>query len=220
MVVACPVHAGDGPPGSHILWAVTGLAALAVWPLAASVRGPTVPWSLRHEVSVPMSVLLAALLAWFGLELVTSAGAAGLAERGRGEARVAWPFAVVMSCHPVTLKARYRLLRGNWCSRNWCSQWAKTHATTSSLRFVSLIAVGRCAIAPFMRTRSQPAGGTGRAGSLGAGPARDSDRNFRIRDVRPLPAASAERHRGQAACRGAMRRPRHAAGGGAGNDRC
>jgi Protein of unknown function (DUF998) len=39
MVAACPVRSGDGAPGSHILWAVTGLVALAVWPLAASGRG-------------------------------------------------------------------------------------------------------------------------------------------------------------------------------------
>jgi len=113
MVAAFPVHSGDGAPVSHILWAVTGLTALAVWPLAASVHGPAVPWPLRPEVSVPLTVFLVVMLAWFGLELVTSAGAAGLAERVLGEVQAAWPFAVVMSCRPVTLKARYRLLHGS-----------------------------------------------------------------------------------------------------------
>ena len=35
-------------------------------------------------------------MAWFGLELVASAGQAGLAERVLGEAQAAWPFVVVM----------------------------------------------------------------------------------------------------------------------------
>ena len=106
LVAACPVHMGDGAPASHILWAVTGLAALAVWPLAASSRGPDVPWALRPEVTVPVTVLLAVLLALFGLELVMSAGQAGLVERVLGEAQAVWPLTVVMACHPVTVKAR------------------------------------------------------------------------------------------------------------------
>jgi hypothetical protein len=47
------------------------------------------------------------------LELLTSGGLAGLAERVLGEAQSAWPFAAVMSCrHPVTLTAHGRLLHG------------------------------------------------------------------------------------------------------------
>jgi hypothetical protein len=98
LVAGSPVHTGDGAPGSHILWAVVGLAALAVWPVAASHRGPAVPWALRPEASARVAVLLLVLLAWFGLELLTSAGHAGLAERVLGEAQAAWPFVVVMSC--------------------------------------------------------------------------------------------------------------------------
>jgi hypothetical protein len=113
LVAAYPVHTGDGAPGSHILWAVVGLAALAVWPAAASRRGPAGPWTLRPEVSVGVAVVLLVLLAWFGMELVTSAGQARLAERVLGEAQAGWPFVVIMSCrHPVTLTARYRLLHG------------------------------------------------------------------------------------------------------------
>lgn len=113
LVAEFPVHVGDGAPAAHILWAVVGLAALAVWPAAASRRGPAAPWALRQEVAVPVAVILLLLLAWFGLELVTSAGAAGLAERVLGEAQSAWPFAVAMSCrHPAALPARHRLLHG------------------------------------------------------------------------------------------------------------
>ena len=42
--------------------------------------------------------LLAGLAAWFGIEVVTAAGQAGLAERLAGLAQAAWPLAVVLSC--------------------------------------------------------------------------------------------------------------------------
>jgi hypothetical protein len=44
-----------------------------------------------------MTVLLA-LLAWFGVELITGGGQAGLAERIFGAAQALWPLAVVVSC--------------------------------------------------------------------------------------------------------------------------
>jgi hypothetical protein len=111
-VAGCPVTMGDGAPGSHIAWAVIGLAALAVWPAAASRRGPAVvPWGLRPTVSVRATAVFLVLLAGFGLELVTSGGLAGLTERVLGEAQSAWPFMVAMSCrHPVLLSAHYRPL--------------------------------------------------------------------------------------------------------------
>jgi hypothetical protein len=111
-VADSPVHTGDGAPGSHILWAAVGLAARAVWPAAASHRGPAVPWTLCPGVSVRVAVILLVLLAWFGIELVTSAGHAGLAERVLGETQAAWSFVVVMSCrHQVTVTAPRRPLR-------------------------------------------------------------------------------------------------------------
>jgi hypothetical membrane protein len=111
LLTAFPVHTGDGAPGPHILWAAVAVAALAVWPVAASHRGPTVPWALRPGPSSRMTVTLLVLVAWLCLELITSAGQAGLAERVVGEAQAACPFVVVMSCrHPVTLTARRRPL--------------------------------------------------------------------------------------------------------------
>ena len=113
LVAAFPVRMGDGATGSHIVWSVVGLFALSVWALAASPSGHAVPWALRPEVTVGVSVLLLALLTWFGLELVMSAGHAGLAERVLGEAQSGWPFVVIMSCrHPVPVMMRYRLLHG------------------------------------------------------------------------------------------------------------
>lgn len=109
LVAASPVHTGDGAPVSHIAWSAVGLAALAVWPAAASRHGRTVPWPLRPEISVWVAVILLLLLAWFGMELITSAGQAGLAERVLGEAQSGWPFVVAMFCRrPVTMQARYR----------------------------------------------------------------------------------------------------------------
>jgi hypothetical protein len=39
-----------------------------------------------------------ALVAWFGAELITGGGLAGLAERIFGAAQALWPLAVVASC--------------------------------------------------------------------------------------------------------------------------
>jgi hypothetical protein len=127
LVAASPVHTGDGATGPHILWSAVGLTALAVWAVAASRHGPTVPWTLHPGVSVRMAVILLVLLAWFGMELITSAGQAGLAERVLGEAQSAWPFVVVISCrHPVTAALRHRLLHGYWRR-----SWARSAGTTS-----------------------------------------------------------------------------------------
>lgn len=113
LVAAFPVQVGVPAPAAHVLWATVGLAALAVWPVAACRPGRAVPWTLRPGISVRVALILLILLAWFGLELVTSGGQAGLAERVLGEAQSAWPFAVVMSCrHPVPAAARSGLLRG------------------------------------------------------------------------------------------------------------
>jgi hypothetical protein len=49
-------------------------------------------------VSAGAVVVLVALLAWFGAELITAGGQAGLAERIFGAAQALWPLAVVVSC--------------------------------------------------------------------------------------------------------------------------
>jgi hypothetical protein len=48
-------------------------------------------------VAAAAVAVLLALVAWFGVELVTAAGQAGLAERVAGVAQAAWPLAVVLS---------------------------------------------------------------------------------------------------------------------------
>ncbi len=72
--------------------------------IAGSVAGMLVaayPENLRGGFgSVPhfaLGVLGFALLAWFGAELITAAGQAGLAERTIGAVQARWPLAVVLS---------------------------------------------------------------------------------------------------------------------------
>ena len=101
LVAVNPQPALGGSP-SHALWASVGIAALAVWPAGAWRRGPEVPWGLRPAVCAGVVVVLIVLVAWFGLEVVTGAGHAGLAERVLGLAQALWPLTVVLSCrHPA-----------------------------------------------------------------------------------------------------------------------
>ena len=101
LVTVNPQPAYGGSP-SHALWASVGFAALAVWPAGAWQRGQEVPWGLRPAVCAGVVVVLVVLVAWFGLEVVTGAGHAGLAERVLGVAQAVWPLTVVLSCrHPA-----------------------------------------------------------------------------------------------------------------------
>jgi hypothetical membrane protein len=87
-------HFGSVP---HFVLAATGLALLTIWPLGARRRGPAVPWALRPGAAAAAVAVQFALLAWFGAELATGAGQAGLAERIMGAGQASWPLAVVLS---------------------------------------------------------------------------------------------------------------------------
>jgi hypothetical protein len=97
-VAANPERAGINFPLPHMIWTAAGCAALVAWPAGAWRRGPSVPWGLRPAVSAGAVAVLLALLAWFGAELITGGGQAGLAERIFGAAQALWPLAVVVSC--------------------------------------------------------------------------------------------------------------------------
>ena len=102
ILVAVNPQPADGGSPAHAFWATAGFVALAVWPAGAWRRGPEVPWGLRPTVCAGVVVVLTVLLAWFGLEVVTGAGHAGLAERVLGLAQAVWPLTVVLSCrHPA-----------------------------------------------------------------------------------------------------------------------
>jgi len=96
LVAASPEHLGGSL--RHGVFAAVSLGALTLWPAAAWRVGPMVPWALRPGVTAWTVVVLLVLLAWFGLELITGAGHAGLAERLLGLAQSSWPFVVIMSC--------------------------------------------------------------------------------------------------------------------------
>ena len=98
LVAASPEQPGIRFPLPHMIWAVAGCAALVAWPAGAWRRGPSIPWGLRPAVSAGAVTVLLVLLAWFGAELITGGGRAGLAERIFGAAQALWPLAVVMSC--------------------------------------------------------------------------------------------------------------------------
>ena len=98
LVAGSPEPAGDGGSVRHMSVAAAGLVALAAWPAAARRRGPSVPWGLRPAVSAGASAVLLAVLLWFGAELLTSGGQAGLAERLLGGLQTLWPALVILSC--------------------------------------------------------------------------------------------------------------------------
>jgi hypothetical membrane protein len=98
LVAANPERPGDAYPWGHIVWASIGLAGVTAWPAGAWRRGTAVPWALRPAVAAAAVVVLLALVVWFGAELITGSGQAGLAERAMGAAEALWPLAVVLSC--------------------------------------------------------------------------------------------------------------------------
>jgi hypothetical protein len=104
LVAANPEHPGTSFPVPHMICAAAGCAGVVAWPAGAWRRGPLVPWGLRPVVSAGAAAVLLALVAWFGAELITGGGLAGLAERIFGAALALWPLAVVASCRHAARK--------------------------------------------------------------------------------------------------------------------
>jgi len=104
LVAANPEHPGTSFPVPHMICAAAGCAGVVAWPAGAWRRGPWVPWGLRPAVSAGAAAVLLALVAWFGAELITGGGLAGLAERSFGAALALWPLAVVASCRYAARK--------------------------------------------------------------------------------------------------------------------
>ncbi|MGH3401429.1 MAG: DUF998 domain-containing protein [Streptosporangiaceae bacterium] len=98
LVAVSPETPGTRFPLPHMIWATAGCAALVAWPAGASRRGSSIPWGLRPAVSAGVVAALLALVAWFGAELITGGGQAGLAERVFGAAQALWPLVVIVSC--------------------------------------------------------------------------------------------------------------------------
>jgi hypothetical protein len=104
LVAVNPEQPGVRFPVGHMVCAAIGCAGVVGWPAGAWRRGPSVPWGLRPLVSAGAVVVLLALVAWFGVELVTGGGQAGLAERIFGAAQALWPLLVVASCRHLARK--------------------------------------------------------------------------------------------------------------------
>jgi hypothetical protein len=98
LVAANPEQPGTSFPVPHMICAAAGCIGVVTWPAWAWRRGLSVPWGLRPGVSAVAVAVLAALVAWFGVELITGGGQAGLAERVFGAGQALWPLAVVASC--------------------------------------------------------------------------------------------------------------------------
>jgi hypothetical membrane protein len=96
LVALNPEHFGGSV--SHAIWASVGFVGLTLWPGGAWRRGQSVPWGLRPAVCAAAVAVLLAFTAWFGAEVVTGGGQAGLAERVVGLAQALWPLIVVLSC--------------------------------------------------------------------------------------------------------------------------
>src|SRR5215469_7110994 len=90
LVAANPEHPGTEYPVPHLIFAAVGCVGVVAWPAGAWRRGRSVPWALRPTVSAGAVALLLALVTWFGVELITGGGQAGLAERVFGAALALW----------------------------------------------------------------------------------------------------------------------------------
>ena len=101
-----PEHPGTSFPVPHVICAVAGCAGVVAWPAGAWQRGRWVPWGLRPAVSAGAVTVLLALVTWFGVELITGDGLAGLAERTFGVALALWPLVVVATCRHTARKLR------------------------------------------------------------------------------------------------------------------
>ena len=104
LVAANPEYPGTSFPVPHMVCAAVGCAGVVAWPAAAWRRGPSVPWGLRPAASAGAVAVLLALASWFGVELISGGGQAGLAERIFGAAQALWPLMVVASCRVAARK--------------------------------------------------------------------------------------------------------------------
>jgi hypothetical protein len=127
LVAANPEQPGTAFPIPHMIWAAAGCAALVTWPTAAWRRGRSVPWGLRPAISACAAAVLLALLAWFGVELITAGGQTGLAERIFGAGQALWPLAVVASC-------RHSANTGTSRAPGWKQAWPDVARRTRQLR--------------------------------------------------------------------------------------
>jgi hypothetical membrane protein len=144
LVAANPEHPGTSFPVPHMICAAAGCAGVVAWPAGAWRRGPSVPWGLRPAVSAGAAAVLLALVAWFGVELFTGGGLAGLAERIFAAALALWPLAVVASCRHAARKDTRPGLRTIQARARPAvrTDWSGAHATRSRLVPSGIVTAG------------------------------------------------------------------------------
>jgi len=99
LVAANPQTAGQAGSLPHTLAAAAGFVTLALWPLPGRRTEPAAPVLLRPAACASASVVLLALLVWFGVELSTGGALIGLSERMLAGAQALWPLAVIVACY-------------------------------------------------------------------------------------------------------------------------
>lgn len=86
----------DGSSPAHVAAAGAGFAALSIWPVLASRRGPSGPAPLRPAAAAAATAVLLGLLGWFGVELATAGSLIGASERVAAGSQAVYPLVVVV----------------------------------------------------------------------------------------------------------------------------
>ncbi len=86
-------HAGSVP---HVIFSLTGVVLMTIWPVAAMRQDPDAPNALRPSAAWGFGLFTLSLLLWFTVELFNGSEL-GLAERAVTADQTLWPLVVVLS---------------------------------------------------------------------------------------------------------------------------
>jgi hypothetical membrane protein len=105
-------HVGSLP---HVIFSITGVVLMTLWPVGAIRQDPGAPFGLRPTVAWASGLFTLSLLLWFTSELFGGAEL-GLAERAVTADQSLWPLVVVVSVlairrRPVVAAERAAALR-------------------------------------------------------------------------------------------------------------
>jgi Protein of unknown function (DUF998) len=95
LIAANPQHSHSGSL-PHVIFSVTGVVLMILWPLAAMRQEADAPIALRPQAAWAYGLVTLSLLLWFTVEL-SSGRELGLAERAVTADQSLWPLVVVLS---------------------------------------------------------------------------------------------------------------------------
>jgi hypothetical protein len=95
LIAANPQHSHVGSL-PHVIFSVTAVVLMTVWPVGAIRQDPGAPFGLRPAVAWASGLFTLSLLLWFTSELFGGAEL-GLAERAVTADQSLWPLVVVVS---------------------------------------------------------------------------------------------------------------------------